>query len=119
MYRIEELSARRVLVTGASSGIGAAVIEAFAQQGASVALHFHANGGAAQQVAQRIRDAGGSVVTVQGDLAGAGSAKRIVEESAQALGGLDILVNNAGSLVERRPILASDDALVDAIFDLN
>jgi 3-oxoacyl-[acyl-carrier protein] reductase len=119
MYRIEDLANRRVLVTGASSGIGAAVLEAFAQQGARVALHFNANAGAAQQVAQRVRVSGGSVVTLQGNLADAGTAKRIVDESAHALGGLDILVNNAGSLVERRPILTTDDALVDAIFDLN
>jgi 3-oxoacyl-[acyl-carrier protein] reductase len=119
MYRFGDLAERRVLVTGASSGIGAALVEAFAQQGARVALHYNSNALAAQQLAQRLREAGASVVSLQGNLAEAGSARRVVDESAQALGGLDILVNNAGSLVERRPILETDDALVDAIFNLN
>lgn len=119
MYSIGDLAQRQVLVTGASSGIGAALVEAFAAQGARVALHFKSNAPAAQQIEQRVREAGGSIVSLQADLAAPGSARRLVDAAAQALGGLDILVNNAGALIERRPILATDDALVDAIFDLN
>jgi 3-oxoacyl-[acyl-carrier protein] reductase len=118
-YRISDLEHKLVLVTGASSGIGAAIAQAFAQQGARVALHFNSNARGAQAIAQGIRDANGFAVTLQGNLASAGTARRIVDASAQALGGLDILVNNAGSLVARRPILQTDDALVDAIFNLN
>ena len=56
---------------------------------------------------------------VQGDLTQADTAKRVVEDGANALEGLDVLINNAGSLVSRRPFLDADDAWVDAVFNLN
>jgi 3-oxoacyl-[acyl-carrier protein] reductase len=119
MYRIGDLENKLVLVTGASSGIGAAVSQAFARQGARVAVHFNAGASAAKAVTSSIHEAGGAAVLVQGDLAQAGVARRVVEEAAEALGGLDILINNAGSLIARQSILEVDDALVDAVFDLN
>ncbi|HZF14944.1 MAG TPA: SDR family oxidoreductase [Steroidobacteraceae bacterium] len=119
MLQIGDLDRKRVLVTGASSGIGAAVVQAFAQQGAQVALHFRSHAPAANALAERIRGGGGTVVLVQGDLSESGVAARVVEEAARALGGLDILVNNAGAIVGRRPILEADDEFLDAVFDLN
>jgi 3-oxoacyl-[acyl-carrier protein] reductase len=119
MYRIGDLQDKLVLITGASSGIGAALSSAFAQQGARVAVHFNANATAAAAVAQSIRDAGGTAELIQGDVAQPAVASRVVDEAARALGGLDVLINNAGALVERRPILEADDALVDAVFNLN
>ncbi|HZF26897.1 MAG TPA: SDR family oxidoreductase [Steroidobacteraceae bacterium] len=108
-----------VLITGASTGIGAAVSRALAGQGARVAMHFNVNSAAAEQVVRQIHAEGGSAVLVQGDLSQRGAAKRIVDESADLLGGLDVLINNAGSLVARRPFLETEDAFVDAVFDLN
>ncbi|HEY1724090.1 MAG TPA: SDR family oxidoreductase [Steroidobacteraceae bacterium] len=119
MNRIADLQGRRVLITGASSGIGAALARAFAQQRARVVLHFNGGASQAREIADAIRADSGSVVTLQGDLALRDAARRVIEQSVQALSGLDVLINNAGSLVERRPILESDDALVDSIFDLN
>jgi 3-oxoacyl-[acyl-carrier protein] reductase len=119
MVQIGDLRDKAVLVTGASSGIGAAVSRAFAQQGARVAVHWNSNERAARALAQEIRDTGGAAQLVQGDLARAGMAKRVVEESSQALDGLDILINNAGSLVSRRPFLEADEAWIDSVFNLN
>ena len=119
MLRIDDLTDKSVVVTGASTGIGAAVSRAFAQQGARVAVHWHSNAAAAEGVVRDIREAGGTGVLVQGDLTRRGMPQRIVEEAAAALGGLDILVNNAGSLVSRRPILEADDAWIDQVFGLN
>jgi 3-oxoacyl-[acyl-carrier protein] reductase len=119
MVRIDDLRDKLVLVTGASSGIGAAVSHAFAAQGARVAVHYRGGVDRARRVVADIGASGGTAVLVQGDLAHAGEPQRIVNDAATALGGLDILINNAGALVARRPILEADDAWFNAVFDLN
>ena len=119
MLRIDDLRNKLVLVTGASGGIGAAVARALAQQGAHVAMHWHANAAAADAVVEEMRSAGGTAVSIHGDLAQSGVPKKVVDESARALGGLDILINNAGSLISREPILDADDAWIDRVFNLN
>ena len=116
---MRDLQAKRVLVTGASTGIGAAVARAFAQQGAHVAIHYNRSADAAHAVAEEISRAGGTAVLVDGDLTRHGEAKRVVEDAVAKLGGLDVLVNNAGSLVRRAPFTDIDDALIDEVFDLN
>src|SRR5258708_3787731 len=119
MVRIEELGGKSVLVTGASSGIGAAVSRAFAAQGARLAIHWHANEAAAQSVASDIQAQGGTAVLLQADLSLPGTGRQLVDEAARALQGLDVLINCAGSLVSRRPFLEADDAWVDGVFNLN
>jgi 3-oxoacyl-[acyl-carrier protein] reductase len=119
MLRIDDLAGKALLITGASSGIGAAISRAFAEQGARIALHWNSNRAAAERVLRDVRDAGGIGELVQGDLTRAGEARRIVECGAEVLGGLDVLINNAGSLVSRRPFLEADDTWVDAVFNLN
>jgi 3-oxoacyl-[acyl-carrier protein] reductase len=119
MLQIGDLANKSILVTGASSGIGAAISRAFAEQGARVAVHWSANAAGAEQVAQDIRASGGIAQLVQGDLTVPGEARRVVEDSAAVLGGLDVLINNAGSLVSRRPFLDTDEEWMDSVFDLN
>jgi 3-oxoacyl-[acyl-carrier protein] reductase len=119
MVKIDDLRDKAVLITGASTGIGAALSRAFARQGARIAVHWHSHQAAAAAVVQDIEAAGGSALLVQGDLRLAGVPRRVVEEGASALGGLDILINNAGSLISRRAFLEADDDWIDAIFDLN
>jgi 3-oxoacyl-[acyl-carrier protein] reductase len=119
MTRIDDLKDKAVLITGASSGIGAAVARAFGAQGARLALHFNSHEDAARVLAAEIGKDGREPVLVRGDLSKRGEAKRVVHEAADKLGRLDILVNNAGGLGERRPILDVDDALFDFVYDLN
>ncbi|GAB4274407.1 MAG: 3-oxoacyl-[acyl-carrier-protein] reductase [Coriobacteriia bacterium] len=90
------LEGRRALVTGASRGIGAAVAVRLAQEGADVALNYARSADAAEAVASAIRQTGRQAVTVQGDVGDEEQAARVVQEAAEALGGLDVLVNNAG-----------------------
>lgn len=66
----------------------------------------------------RIDDLAGKAILITGATR-PGEPGRIVDDGAQALGGLGVLINNAGSLVGRRPFLETDDAWVDAVFGLN
>jgi 3-oxoacyl-[acyl-carrier protein] reductase len=85
---------RAVLITGASRGIGAATARAFAAAGDRVAVHHGANEDLARGVAGSL-DGDGHVV-VGADLADPEAVRRMVDEAAEALGGIDVLVNNAG-----------------------
>ena len=111
---------KTILITGASSGIGAELARAFAAQGSRLALHFNSHEEAAQALAKALeQETGGAPHLVRGDLTKRGEAKRVVNDAAAALGGLDILINNAGGIGERRPIADVDDALFDFVYDLN
>src|SRR5262245_43849930 len=119
MTRIDDLAGKAVLITGASSGIGAALARAFAAQGSLLALHYHSHESEMRGIADEITRAGGKPTLVRGNLGQRGEAGRVVDEAAQALGGLDVLINNAGGLGERRPLADIDAQLFDYVFDLN
>jgi NAD(P)-dependent dehydrogenase (short-subunit alcohol dehydrogenase family) len=90
------IAGRRVLVTGAGTGIGRAVALGFARAGASVALHFHESEAGATSALDELRAEGLGASLVSGDLASPGETRSMVAAAAGALGGLDVLVNNAG-----------------------
>ena len=115
----DDIRGLKVLITGASTGIGAAAAVAFASQGASVGVHFNRSAEEAKRVAERIEQGGGKATLVRGDLTEPDRPRAVVEEATDALGGLDVLVNNAGAIVGRTPFLEIDHKFLDAVFDLN
>ena len=119
MTRISDLENRAVLITGASTGIGAALARAFAAQRSRLALHFNSHEQDARALAGELASAGPEPALIRADLTQRGAARRVVNEAAKTLGGLDVLINNAGGLGERRPLTEVDDALFDFVYDLN
>ncbi|MGO4439452.1 SDR family NAD(P)-dependent oxidoreductase [Rhizobium sp. RAF56] len=117
--RIPDLAGKAVLITGASTGIGAALARAFAAQGAKVAVHFNASRDPAEKLAEEIRATGGTVHLLQADVSKEGETERAVEESAKAFGHLDGLINNAGGMLGRLPTSAMTDEHYERVMDLN
>jgi 3-oxoacyl-[acyl-carrier protein] reductase len=91
-----DLTGKVALVTGGSRGIGRAIALALAGNGAKVAVNFASNESAAKETVQQVRACGSEAIAIQGDVADADVAKRLIDETVAALGGLHILVNNAG-----------------------
>jgi 3-oxoacyl-[acyl-carrier protein] reductase len=108
-----------VLVTGAGSGIGAAVAAGFGRRGARVVVHYGHNRDGAEKVAGAIQDAGGTASVVSADMSSGAGAERLVDEVASAHGRLDVLVNNAGDLLGRMPISEMTDEQFTRVMDLN
>src|SRR5262249_36631604 len=100
---IPDLAGKAILVTGASTGIGAALARAYAEQKAKVGLHYNESREAAEKLATEIGKAGGDVFLVQGDFAKSADVARVVEDTAKHFGRLDGLVNNAGGMLGRVP----------------
>lgn len=114
-----DLSGKTALVTGASSGIGAATAVTLSHLGAQVAIGYHQNQKGVQEVQRGIAASGGKAIAIQADVRQADGVRALVKAAADQLGPIDILVNNAGSLVERMKILETTEARWDEIMNLN
>jgi 3-oxoacyl-[acyl-carrier protein] reductase len=102
-----------ILITGASSGIGAATARALAAPTTVIVLHARKNRAGAAKVADFVRDAGAEALFLEGDLAEPGAARRLVDETVGTFGRLDVVVSNAG-FADRRAIGDLDRAGWDA-----
>ena len=92
------LSGKVALIQGGSRGIGAAIVERLAAEGASVAFTYVSSASKAQTLQDSILAKGGKALAIQADSADAEAIREAVQRTVQAFGGLDILVNNAGVL---------------------
>jgi 3-oxoacyl-[acyl-carrier protein] reductase len=96
MSTSNKLAGKVAVVTGASKGIGAAVAQNLAAEGASVVVNYSSSKAGADKVVAEISKAGGRAVAVQGDVSKKADIDRLFVETRKTFGPLDILVNNAG-----------------------
>jgi 3-oxoacyl-[acyl-carrier protein] reductase len=119
MQNYLDLAGSTALVTGASSGIGAATAVTLADLGASVALAYHRNQKGAEATRDAIVAAGGRAIAVAADVRSGDDIRALVGRVRTELGPIDILVNNAGSLVVRRGIREITAEQLDEILAVN
>ena len=109
---------KRVLVTGAGTGIGSGIAYEFATEGAAVALHYNRSGESARALVDKIRTGGGRAEGFKADLSSVGSARDLAREALIFLGGVDVLVNNAG-ITMNRPFEKVTQPQYDKLYDVN
>jgi 3-oxoacyl-[acyl-carrier protein] reductase len=115
---MKHLEGRVALVTGSARGMGAAIAERIARDGAAVAINYSKSEQEAQAVAERIRSTQGTATVIKADLGYPEQAKALVARTVSELGRLDILVNNAGTTIFA-PIEAIDSEQIRAQFAVN
>lgn len=113
-----DLTGRRALVTGAGRRVGAAIAVGLGALKMRVAVHYQHSATGAAETCDAVRAAGGEAFALAGDLAERQSARAVVDEAVQRLGGLDLLVLSAANF-ERVPFAQLDDGSWDAALALN
>ncbi len=114
------LTGRRALITGADSGIGAAVAIAFAREGADVALSYlPAEQSDADHVVEQIEAAGRKALPLPGDIRTSEFCRSMVADAVEGLGGLDIVVNVAGKQIVQERLEDLSDEQFEATFQTN
>jgi len=115
---MSKLKGKVAVVTGASKGIGAAIAQSLAAEGASVVVNYASSKSGAEKVVAAITAAGGKAVAVRGDVSRKAEAEGIIEAAIKNFGHLDILVNNSG-VYEFSPIEAATEEQFHKIFNIN
>jgi NAD(P)-dependent dehydrogenase (short-subunit alcohol dehydrogenase family) len=105
---------KRVLVTGAGSGLGSGIALRFAEAGADVAVHYRTSKDGASALVAGVKKLKRKAVAIQADVGSAADVAKLVEQTVESLGGLDVLINNAGSYPVS-PLLEMSEAEWNAV----
>ncbi|HEY2148847.1 MAG TPA: SDR family NAD(P)-dependent oxidoreductase, partial [Pirellulales bacterium] len=115
---MNSLKGKVAIVTGASKGIGAAIAEHLAAEGAAVVANYSSSKAGAEAVVRRITEREGKAIAVQADVSKQADIQRLFAETKKAFGKVDVLVNNAG-IYEFQPLEAITPENFHKQFDLN
>ncbi|MEW5986937.1 MAG: 3-oxoacyl-[acyl-carrier-protein] reductase [Chloroflexota bacterium] len=118
MSELPQLADKVAIVTGASRGIGRAIAEDLAANGARVVVNYHASETAAQDVVTAIQAAGGTAVAVRADVSQLAQAQELVKATLDHFGQVDVLVNNAGTTRDTLLMMMSEGDW-DTVLDTN
>jgi 3-oxoacyl-[acyl-carrier protein] reductase len=114
----EDLKGKKVLVTGSSSGIGAATAKMFAQQGCFVGVHyFKTKDGGEKTLAEVKKSSNGCLL--KADMRDKKQVVKLIEDFVKQAGGIDVLVNNAGTLIERQDFSDATEEYYEDVFATN
>jgi 3-oxoacyl-[acyl-carrier protein] reductase len=109
MSDMKILEEKVAIVTGASSGIGRAIAEEFAAQGARVVVNYFSSGEAADKVVEGIKSNGGQAFAYQADVGKFDATQSMVKKTLETYGQIDILVNNAGTTRDMLLLMMKED----------
>jgi len=112
------LQGKTAIITGASRGIGRAIAELFAREGARVVVNYSSSQEEASNVVKSIRESGGDAIDVRSDVSDSTDVKCMIETTLQTYGRVDILVNNAGVHIDKDFLETSEDEW-DRTIDIN
>ena len=113
-----DLKGKVAIVTGASKGIGAAIAEKLAANGAAVVVNYSRSASEAEALVKKVRNGGGRAIAVQADLSHPAEAEKLFKRAIEEFGRVDILVNNAGAY-EFLPLSGIQEDHYNRLFDLN
>jgi len=113
-----KLEGKVAVVTGASKGIGAAIAEELAKQGAAVVVNYSASADGAAEVVRKVEAAGGKAKAIRADVSKAGEARQLIDATLKEFGRVDVLVNNAG-VFDFKGLADVNEEHYDRMFDLN
>ena len=113
------LSGKRVLVTGGNSGLGAAMVRAFAAAGSRVAINYVAGPEEAHAIARAVQEEEGDALVIQGDVSDPDAVENMFGHLDSTWGGVDVLVNNAGIDGPRGLAWETDVAAWRRVLDVN